>query len=54
MGAASKGGGNSYYTINVQGVNDTAAVEAAVSRAVDKRIANAVQVSRDGIPNNVQ
>lgn len=46
-------GPTNYYSIDARGSTDPAATEAAVRRVVDERIANAVQVSRDGIPNNV-
>lgn len=54
MGAASKGGGNSYYTISVQGMNDPAAFEQAMTRVARKELNNAVQIGRDEIPSHVE
>ncbi len=54
MGAASKGGGNSYYTISVQGMNDPAAFEQAMTRVARKELNNAVQIARDDFPNHVE
>lgn len=52
--AASSGGGNSYYTISVQGVNDPAAFEQAMVRVARGELNNAAKVGIDDFPNNVE
>ncbi|MBU0792314.1 MAG: lytic transglycosylase domain-containing protein [Gammaproteobacteria bacterium] len=55
MDRAAKGGGTTnYYSIDARGATDPAAVENAARKVFKSELSNAVQVSRDGIPNNVQ
>ena len=46
-------GPTNYYSIDARGATDPAAVENAARRVFRSELSNAVQVSRDGIPNNV-
>lgn len=54
MDRASKGGTTNYYSIDARGATDPGAVEAAARKVFRAELSNAVQVSRDGIPNNVE
>lgn len=47
-------GPTNYYSIDARGATDPAAVENAARKVFKSELSNAVQVSRDGIPNNVQ
>jgi len=46
-------GPTNYYSIDARGATDPGAVEAAARKVFRAELSNAVQVSRDGIPNNV-
>lgn len=54
MDRASKAGTTNYYSIDARGATDPGAVEAAARKVFRAELSNAVQVSRDGIPNNVE
>lgn len=49
-----QGGTINYYSIDARGATDPGAVEAAARKVFRAELSNAVQVSRDGIPNNVE
>jgi hypothetical protein len=52
--APMRSGTTNYYSIDARGATDPGAVEAAARKVFRAELSNAVQVSRDGIPNNVE
>lgn len=52
--APKRSGTTNYYSIDARGATDPGAVEAAARKVFRAELSNAVQVSRDGIPNNVE
>lgn len=54
MSQAGKGGSTNYYSIDARGATDPGAVENAARKVFKAELSNAVQISRDDFPNNVE